>query len=554
MKKSFSLPGCFLIPVLCVTGFVRCKSSSSVLPPRSDTSCFYNGVDTCNLKDGKLVLQVDPAVTYQTIHSFGASDGWTTKFIGNWADVRKKNHIADLLFSMDTAQDGTPVGIGLSLWRFNIGAGSYEQGDSSDIATDWRREECFLNADGTYDWSKEAGHQWFLQAARQRGVRYTLGFALSPPVSMTANGKASAMDAKGIHLNIRDGMLGDYAAFLEKVADHFHFDYITPVNEPQWAWGGDGSTISTQEGSQATNGDIASLVRLLSGKLQDAGSSARVVVGEAGTWNFLFGNNTDGRGDQIRAFFSPASPDYIGDLPHVAHAISAHSYYTTCPDNTLVDTRQQVASGIAQVEPGLQTWMTEFGILGNICDTYSGSPRSTGINYGLYVAKVIHNDLAVAHVSSWQWWLAINPYNYSDGLVYINDPSGKIDVDNCRNDGIVAASSQLWALGNYSRFIRPGMQEIAATIKGISPVNAASSLMVSAFKGAADKTIVIVLVNMTGETKTISLTQGSSFALATGFLNAYTTDFSGGLKRSFEPADHIVAGPRSIITLTGKYK
>src|SRR5690606_11720340 len=103
----------------------------------------------------------------QTIHSFGASDCWTAKFIGNWTDVQKKNQVADYLFSMDTLEDGSPKGIGLSLWRFNIGAGSWEQGAASGIPDEWRREECFLDAAGVYDFNRQQGQQWFLQAARQ---------------------------------------------------------------------------------------------------------------------------------------------------------------------------------------------------------------------------------------------------------------------------------------------------------------------------------------------------------------------------------------------------
>src|SRR3546814_10825732 len=61
--------------------------------------------------------------TRQTIHSFGASDCWTAKFIGDGAAVEKKNRIADLLFSMDTLAHGNPKGIGLSRWRLNIEAG-----------------------------------------------------------------------------------------------------------------------------------------------------------------------------------------------------------------------------------------------------------------------------------------------------------------------------------------------------------------------------------------------------------------------------------------------
>ncbi len=189
MKSSLKIlfSGIFLLIVM--TSY-QCGKSASGLPPASQPGCFYNGIDTCNQNQEKLNLNINLNDIKQTIHSFGASDSWTCKFIGKWADETKKNKIADLLFSLDTLADGSPKGIGLSLWRFNIGAGSFEQGDTSNIATDWRREECFLNADGSYNWNKQAGQQWFLKAAQQRGVPYTLGFAVSPPVSLTKNGKA----------------------------------------------------------------------------------------------------------------------------------------------------------------------------------------------------------------------------------------------------------------------------------------------------------------------------------------------------------------------------
>ncbi|MBX6360590.1 MAG: hypothetical protein IRZ03_10985 [Acidobacterium ailaaui] len=532
----------YILFFVILISLIQCKDSSSVLPPASDS--------TGQPPKKNLTLSINLNEVHQTIHSFGASDGWTTKFIGTWTDVDKKNKIADLLFSMDTLKNGSPEGIGLSLWRFNIGAGSYEQGDSSDIATDWRREECFLNVDGTYDWSKEAGHQWFLQAAKKRGVKYTLGFALSPPVYMTKNGKAFN-GTTNTSMNIRPGKMGDYADFLAKVANHFHFDYISPVNEPQWSWGE--SNSASQEGTQATNEEIASLVKLLSANL--SGSSTKVVVGEAGEWDFLYGKNSDSRGDQIAQFFSSSSSNYIGNLPNVEHAISSHSYFTTCPENTLVSIRQQVADRIKQVDPTLQTWMTEFGVLGNICGQLNGYPRNTSIDYGLYVAKVLYADLTIANVTSWQWWLAVNPYDYSDGLVYINDPSGKIDIDNCKQDGIVLESKQLWALGNYSRFIRPGMERIDVSISGyIDPLSAAPSLMVSAYKDEKDKELVIVLVNISSEVKTLELDNNNSFNIKNNLFNTYTTSAVDNLKRSYAKPDSIVVQPKSIVTLTGKYQ
>ncbi|HVV03334.1 MAG TPA: glycoside hydrolase [Puia sp.] len=549
MKKRihYLLLTALFLPAAMLTG--ECKKSGQALPPPDDgQSCFYNGVDTCNQKQTKQTLTIDLSKTQQTIHSFGASDGWTCKFIGKWADDGKKNKIADLLFSMDTSADGSPKGIGLSLWRMNIGAGSFEQGDTSQIATDWRREECFLNADGTYDWNKEAGGQWFLQAARQRGVRYSLGFALSPPVWMTKNHRA--FNGSGTtSLNIADGRMGDYADFLAQVAAHFGFDYISPVNEPQWAWGS--ATGAAQEGSQAQNSEVSDLVKLLSADLASKAPSSKAVVGEAGQWDFLYGRNTDGRGDQINQWFNSTSGYYIGNLSNVQHAISSHSYYTTCPDDNEVNIRQQVATKMKQVDPTLEAWQSEFGILGNICNIYNGSPRTTSIDYGLYVAKTIHHDLTIANVTSWQWWLAVSPYNYSDGLVYINDPSGNINVDNCKQDGTVLDSKQLWSLGNYSRFIRPGMKRVSAVVQGLeNPVTAAGSLMVSAYKDETSKKLVIVAVNVSSQQTTLQLSGVNGVTK----LDEYLTDGSNSLKRSQTAPGSIVIAPKAIVTLTGTYQ
>ena len=91
----------------------------------------------------------------QTIHIFGASDCWRVKYIGkNWP-IEKRNQIADLLFSSELDSWGNPKGIGLSMWRFNIGSGSHEAGDNGGVASLWRRAECFLDKEGDWDWDKQ---------------------------------------------------------------------------------------------------------------------------------------------------------------------------------------------------------------------------------------------------------------------------------------------------------------------------------------------------------------------------------------------------------------
>jgi hypothetical protein len=82
-------------------------------------------------------LQFNKDKTFQTIHSFGASDCWSLAFVGKYYPESKKKQIAEWLFSRETDQHGNPKGIGLSLWRFNIGAGSAEQGAASKISSEW---------------------------------------------------------------------------------------------------------------------------------------------------------------------------------------------------------------------------------------------------------------------------------------------------------------------------------------------------------------------------------------------------------------------------------
>ena len=137
-----------------------------------------------------ILIKIDAESASQTIENFAASDAWACQFVGNWP-IEKKNAIADWLFSMDTLSNGNPKGIGLSMWRYNLGAGSAEQGSSSGIKDEWRRAALTLLNN-----EKVKAQNWFLEAAQQRGVKQFLGFFNSPPVQFTKNGKAFADSGK----------------------------------------------------------------------------------------------------------------------------------------------------------------------------------------------------------------------------------------------------------------------------------------------------------------------------------------------------------------------
>ena len=68
-----------------------------------------------------LKTRIQPEVKYQQIDHFTASDAWSGNFAGQFWDDAQKEQIARWLFSSDYDATGNPEGIGLSLWRVNLG-------------------------------------------------------------------------------------------------------------------------------------------------------------------------------------------------------------------------------------------------------------------------------------------------------------------------------------------------------------------------------------------------------------------------------------------------
>ena len=62
-------------------------------------------------------IAINPEIKYQTIEDFGASDCWTSEYVGRYFSDTQKKQAAEWLFSKDTEGDGKPKGIGLSVWR-----------------------------------------------------------------------------------------------------------------------------------------------------------------------------------------------------------------------------------------------------------------------------------------------------------------------------------------------------------------------------------------------------------------------------------------------------
>ena len=473
-----------------------------------------------------LDIRIDLSRTYQTISNFAASDAWSCQFVGNWPEPAKDS-IADWLFSMDTIAGGDPKGIGLSLWRFNIGAGSARQGEASGIKDEWRRTDL---------WQYQQGQQWFLKAAGQRGVRQFLGFFNSPPVQLTTNARAYADNGRCNVDSAHYSAFAQYSVDVLKGIKHttgIALDYISPVNEPQWDWSDGG-----QEGSPYTNREISGLVKAFSAALLDHRLTTRILVPESGEHKYLWEEgNKPGRGNQVTAFFNSSSPSYIGNLPNVCKTVASHSYFTTSPFSRAIEIRKKIAHDIASAG-NLDYWQSEYCILGDNAGEINGGSRDLGINAALYMAGVIHADLVYGNAAAWQWWLAISPYNYKDGLIYI---------DKNKTGGSYHDSKMLWALGNYSRFIRPGMKRVYATLPS------SDSILVSAWKDEKKKKLVVVVVNRSLEYLPLTLSTSTGNAITSQW-SAYTTSSTKNLGKQTLSSNQAEIPPQSLITFETSYK
>ena len=453
------------------------------------------------------VVGIDATTTFQTVKDFGASDCWTADYVGKYFSDEAKANAARWLFSQEMDAEGNPQGIGLSCWRVNVGAGSASQGEASNIEDETRRADCFLNADGSYDWTRQSGQQYFMNEAKRYGVDNFVLFSNSAPIYFTKNGKANA-NGSTISCNLKDDCYDDFADFLVTTAEHFkgegyNVTYIDPVNEPQFDWK-DG-----QEGSPWENSNIAKLAKELD-KSMAARSMAgtRVLIPEASSLDCLYG--VSGRAtNQIYNFFNSSSANYVGNLIYIDKVVAGHSYWTYSTDANLQDVRQKTAD--AAREAGIEVMQTEWSMLGDAPSSSTGFPASydaaTKMDMALFMAKVIYADMAIGNMSAWSYWTAMAQERWSQKnrfyLIRLNslDDSGDESYADLKVGGKTTADKNLWALGNYSRFVRPGFRRVA-----VDGGDDLTGLMCTSYLSADGKQLVAVMVNMSRARRTVNLT------------------------------------------------
>lgn len=494
------------------------------------------------------------------MHHFGASDGWGTEVIGgNWPESDRE-HISELLFSREVDIDGKPLGIGLSMWRTNIGAGSANQVNNGFAPDAWfRATECVLSPDGNYDWDHQSGARWFLTKAKDYGVEYTTGWITSPPYFMTQNGYTfSTSEVAGY--NLQQDKYDDFAEYIAEYITHYSslgikIDYLSPLNEPQWKWAY-APGEAAQEGTSASNQEAQRLVSELDKVFKERNISSRIILPEAGELKSLysFNNSAPEASDQINAFWNATNTSYLGDYSAVERLMAGHSYWSNSDVNTAIGHRTILASQLNNYNLGF--WQTEYSILGG--DYLEGRNENElhDIDYSLWLARIIHWDLTLANATGWSFWTALNYPVWADHKFRFGLLNWYPDSENPSNSsGEIEETKNLWALGNFSRFIRPGYRRIEIENELFSSLEQeANNLMVSGYVSQDQKQLVMVFVNYSKKDIEVPVLNYDEAGLrfTNDELQVYRTDYAGNLEPDRVKVDDLMIRSKSIVTVVGQ--
>ncbi len=228
-------------------------------------------------------IMLDTATVYQTMEGFGTSSAWWSQYVGGFTKepygdgVAARDAIAKLLFDREK-------GIGLTAYRYNLGAGSVE----SRTGTFWdnhRRAQCFETEPGVYDFSKDANAVWFMNRAVELGVKEVTFFCNSPLVRLTDNGLPH-MTEGGSKTNLQPENYAAFANYCFDVTEHFIAEgipvkFLSPVNEPQWDW------YNSQEGCHYTPKETRALYLAFLDELEkrpELLKKIRLAGPESGEW------------------------------------------------------------------------------------------------------------------------------------------------------------------------------------------------------------------------------------------------------------------------------
>ncbi|WP_254878853.1 glycoside hydrolase [Streptomyces sp. NA04227] len=463
-----------------------------------------------------LTVRLDPSYQQQPFQGWGTALAWFANVTGGWPDAQRER-LADDLYGKD--------GLGFTIARYNIGGGDSPETQpymraGGAVPGYWNRpgEESpnWWDPANPEHWNPEAdaNQRWWLKAAKERGAKTFEAFSNSAPYFMTESGLVSGHNDPWKD-NLRSDQYERFAQYLTGAMKRAQnstgvtFDSLSPVNEPgtdYWRAGG------RQEGSHWDPASQARMVSTLRATLDKEGLPTGIAAMDE-TNSGLFRSNWESYESSVR--------DAVGRL-------NTHTYGTGG------------RTGARDIAKGEDTplWMSEVDLGGS-------APQSfTDMSPALDLARHINDDIRELEPSAWVLWQAIEDYENMTPE-HENSNWGLIQTDFTPADAAkepLRKNKKYWAMGNYSRFIRPGARVINTddpeTLAAIRPEGAGT---------------VVVHTNPTDSEREITLDLEGFQNVGDAPVERWTTDGEKNLHRDSDLKTEgrtlkAVVGPGSVTT------
>lgn len=413
---------------------------------------------------------LDPCTQYQEFSGFGASACWWAQDIGATVNAEE---VARLLFGRD--------GLALNIYRYNIGGGEKENPNSRIGGNRATESFYYLNEEtGTYeyDFTRDAAAQHMLDLALAQGcVDTVVLFANSPHYSMTVTGQATG-GTEEYFSNLPAENYEAYADYFITIAKYFlekgvPVKYISPINEPQWSWGGG---WVGQEGCHYETDEIVALMKVFAKAIRESGLDVKLMAPESGAI-----------GDETIEWFDLLTAD--PEIEPVLGSLSYHSYWSDGNAAIKYNFGNTLKEKAYSVPVDMTEWC-ELPLEHDIAD-FGGA---------MLTARIIAQDLELTGANSWSAWTGVNDWGlkedgtkWSDGLLAMS--GGGAEVEICQ---------RYYALAHYSKFIPAGSVRIKASqdIRDVTfiqdeegnYIDGQRSFDISAWK-TPEKKYVVVIVN-----------------------------------------------------------
>ena len=477
---------------------------------------------------------VDLTERHQTLRGFGASSAWYWQDMGANASEETAERAVEMLYGDD--------GLRLNIFRYNIGGGSADAALDGAVPysnggfDEFRRAESFFVAENVpeaergdaeavsaafrdesnYDFENRdaAVRSMFGKALATGNVTKVVFFANSPHYLMTESGTCTG-EYPGQN-NLKPEFYEAFADYLLIIVNNLYETYlagldkvptvaVSPVNEPQWDWGG---PYSSQEGCHYDPEALAALADVMQRKIAEFnaenGTRFELDLFESGSIGFY------DEGYDIRDYLSAlAKCDWFCGLD----GISVHDYVVDASRTE----RTQLRRYLDENYPHLAVRATEF------CEMQAGEFDTA--ESGMYLAKVVLRDLTLLDAEEWSWWLSVAKGTYNDGLVYWNAASARAD-----GAGLYVLK-RYYAFAQFTRYLSEGDVRVGCTLS--DPMDW-MGVDIGAFV-KPDGSVVVVAVN-DGAAKSLRLDGLEGFEGRTA--TAVCTD----AEREAEESDFVFGG------------